>query len=61
MRKLQQENGRLEKMLEKPVKDRVEVDNGHVEKIRTLMNDLRLLQAKSTCFYLQNDWWGGAG
>ena len=44
MRKLQQENGRLEKMLEKPVKDRVEVDNGHVEKIRTLMNDLRLLQ-----------------
>lgn len=47
MRKLQQENGRLEKMLEKPVKDRVEVDNGHVEKIRTLMNDLRLLQDKT--------------
>jgi len=47
MKKLTTENGRLEKMLEKPVRDVVEVDNGHMDKIRVLTNDLRLLQDKT--------------
>ncbi len=45
VRKLVAENGRLEKMLEKPVRDEGEMDNGHMDKIRVLTNDLRLLQA----------------
>lgn len=46
-RKMQLQNKKLEKMLDKPVRDQAEDDSGQVERVKVLMNDLRLLQDKT--------------
>ena len=48
-RKMQLQNKKLEKMLDKPVRDQAEDDSGQVERVKVLMNDLRLLQVRHCC------------
>ena len=50
-RKMQLQNKKLEKMLDKPVREHAEDDSGQVERVKTLMNDLRLLQVRRCLSY----------